>query len=58
MLSLANLLNLGIAKSGLSTAQIDRLELQAQTDEESVTVTQTLGPDGGSMFAYAFILYF
>ncbi len=48
-LSLANLLNLGIAKSGLSTAQIDRLELQAQTDEESVTVTQTLGPDGGSI---------
>ena len=51
-LILSNPFNLGLAydnTTGVTQAQFDKIELQAQTDEESVTVTQTLGPAGGSI---------
>ena len=52
ILTLASIFNLGLASgnnTGTTQTLFDKLELQAQTDEESVTVTQTLGPDGGSI---------
>ena len=52
MLALASLFNIGItygSNTGTTQAQFDKIEVQAQTDNKSVTVTQTLGPDGGSI---------
>ena len=51
-LILATPFNIGFSRNNnteTTQAQFDKVEVQAQTDEESVTVIQTLGPDGGTI---------
>jgi len=45
-----SLFHLGLAsKPSIATPRFNKIDVQSQTDEESVTVTQTLGPAGGSI---------
>ena len=51
-LTLANPFNIGLAcgnNTGTTQAQFDKVEVQAQADEGIVTVTKTIGPEGGSI---------
>ena len=44
--------NIGLANGnnkGTTQAQFDKLEVQAQTEEGVITVTKTIGPDGGGI---------